>query len=162
MAKIYSDAETVQTLASSLISTFHPHLAEAKIRYLWVDKGAVKNGRPVFGKVKKCGDDLKFLLDCDFIITVALDHFNELDGEGRQAALDHLLEHCGGEEDEKTGEMKYAVRSPDVQEFTSILRRHGVWQEGLNDFVTVSKMIETDVATTATTVAMTTQGSGDV
>lgn len=151
MAKVYSEAEAVEALAEQLIGLFHPHLAEARIKYVFVDKASTEDGRKVYGKAKKMGEDMKFLTDLDFLITIGLDAYNELDEEQRTAAVDHLLERCAGEEDEKTGEMSYFLRKPDVQEFTSILRRRGAWQEGLNEFVSVAKALDIDqIAETAT------------
>ena len=66
-------------------------------------------------------------------------------GERNFAALvDHLLERCTGEEDEKTGDMKWSIREPEVQEFATILRRHGAWHIGLTSFVEVAQSIELD------------------
>ncbi len=144
MPKVYSDAETVETIAKPLMGPFHPELATARIKYVYVDKGSMKNGRPVFGKVKKLSGISEFLIGCDFVIEVAQDHWNELDENQRTALVDHLLERCSGEEDENTGEMVWVVREPDVQEFTSILRRHGAWNADLTTFASVAKAIDID------------------
>jgi len=142
MPKVYSEAETVETLAKPLIAPFHPELATARIKYVYVDKGSMKAGRPVFVKVKKLSGISEFLIGADFVIEVALDHWNDLDENQRNAAIDHALERCSGEEDESTGEMVWVVREPDVQEFTSILRRHGAWNADLTTFASVAKAID--------------------
>ena len=144
MPKVYSEAETVESIAKPLIGPFHPELATARIKYVYVDKGSVKSGRPVFGKVKKISGISEFLIQQDFVIEVAQDHWNELDETQRSALVDHLLERCSGEEDENTGEMVWVVREPDVQEFTSILRRHGAWHADLTSFASVAKAISID------------------
>jgi hypothetical protein len=36
-----------------------------------------------------------------------------------------------GEEDESTGDMKWGIRPPEVQEFSEIAERHGQWNENL-------------------------------
>ena len=144
MPKLYSPAESVEAVASNLIPMYHPEIATARIKYLFVDKASAKGGRPVPGKVRKISGALEYLIECDFVLEVALDQWNEKSAEQRQALIDHLLERCTGEEDEKTGEMKWAMREPDVAEFTSILRRHGAWNDDLAGFASVAKTVDID------------------
>lgn len=143
MGKIYASAENVESFAKRLIPSYHPELVSARIAYIFVDVGSKKNGRTVAGKVRKVSGALEFLLELDFLIEVAMDNWNELTEQQREALVDHLLERCSGEEDEDTGDMKWNVREPDVQEFGSILRRHGAWNEALTGFVSIAQ--ETDV-----------------
>jgi len=144
MPREYSAAEIVENMALQAIGISHPHLAMARITYLFIDKGSMKAGRPVLGKVKKISGSLEFLLEKDFLVEVAGDHWNELTDSQRLALVDHLLERCYGEEDENTGEMTWSIREPDVQEFSTILRRHGAWNEGLAGFVSVAKTVNID------------------
>ena len=72
---------------------------------------------------------------------MALDQWNGLEEGQRKALVDHLLEYCSGEADEETGEMKWTVREPDVREFSTILSRHGAWNEGLVGFIQVAHTI---------------------
>jgi hypothetical protein len=144
MAKVYDIAESVETMAQQIIPVYHPHLATARISYTFVDKGSLKNGRPVFGSAKKISGQVQFLLERDFLIEVASDHWNTLADTQRRALVDHLLERCYGEEDEKSGDMKWKTREPDVHEFSTILRRHGAWTADLAGFVTVAKSINID------------------
>ena len=79
--------------------------------------------------------DRRFL---DFIVEVSLPKWNDMTEDQRTALVDHLLERCAGEEDEETGEYLWSLRDPDVQEFSTILKRHGIWHEGLTSFVQVA------------------------
>jgi hypothetical protein len=142
MPKVYGNAESVESIANRLVPTFHPELATARIVYTFVDKASMKNGKPVAGKVKKVSGVLEFLLDKDFIFEVAMDVWNEYNEQQRDALIDHLLERCVGEEDENDGEMSWSTREPDVQEFSSILRRHGAWNDDLQGFVSIAKDID--------------------
>jgi hypothetical protein len=144
MAKEYGMAEAVEDIAVKLIPSYHPELATARMKYIYVDKASQKGGRPVLGKVRKVSGALQFLLDIEFLFEVALDTWNELDPNARTALVDHLLERCYGEEDEDTGEMSWRVREPDVQEFSSILQRHGAWNEALNGFVSIAQHVKVD------------------
>lgn len=145
MAKEFMSAESVAAMAASLLPAHHAELATARIKYIFVDKGPVKNGRPLYGKVRKISGEMEFLLELDFLVVVGLDQWNELDEVGRRSVVDHLLERCTGEEDEKNGgEMVWSLREPDVQEFASVLRRNGAWHQHLQDFVTVAQSLELD------------------
>lgn len=158
MPKVYGIAESVETIAKSLISTYHPELATAEIKYVFVDKGSMKGDRPVYGKVRKFSGSMEFLLNANFMVEIGLDHWNELSPRQRTALVDHLLECCTGEEDEEDpgAPMKWKVREPDVQEFRTILQRHGAWTEDLSGFVSVAQRLNTDnVVAAVTDVAQT-------
>jgi hypothetical protein len=141
MAKEYCRAESVEEIALRLIPTYHPELATARIIYIFVDKASKKTGRNVFGKARKISGALEFLLEQDFLVEVAMDCWNELTDRQRNALVDHLLECCTGLEDEKTGDMRWAMREADVKEFTSILNRHGAWTDELSGMVEVAQRL---------------------
>jgi len=144
MPKLYSTAESVEAIAQQAIPMFHPHLATARISYIYVDTAAMKNGRPILGKVRKVAGILEYMLEKDFILEVPVDQWNELSDTQRHALVDHLLERCYGEENEESGDMKWSTREPDVQEFSTILRRHGAWNDDLAGFVSVAKTVNVD------------------
>ena len=136
---IIADFETAKTIADKLIAKHHTEIASANVIYLCRNKSIKHGGVPVSGTVKKAsplerhigghyfsGDE-----EPDFIMTVALDVWNELQPNQRIALIDHLLTRCVGEEDEKTGEMKYKIRPPQVQEFPEVAERNGRWNDGL-------------------------------
>lgn len=142
MAKEWSEAnDTVGTIAGGLIANYHPELATARINYVFVSEASSKGGQKVLGKVKKISGFLEWLTEADFIVEIALDEWNGLEEHQRTALVDHLLERCTGEEDEKTGDIKWRVREPDVQEFSSILDRHGAWHTSLAGFVSVAQRV---------------------
>lgn len=144
MPKVYSESETLHRIAQGLIPNHHPDLATARIKYLFVDKGASKGGRPLYGKAQKLSGVTEFLVEHDFLITVAEDRWRDLTPDQQTALVDHLLECCTSEEEEEGGALKWKVREPEVQEFTSILDRHGAWHEGLTAFVNVAKALDLD------------------
>jgi hypothetical protein len=145
MAKIYSEAEAVASIAGGLIPNYHPELATARFLFAFANKGWSKGGRDVDGKVRKVSGLLEWALEKDFVMEVALDKWNDMTDHQRTALVDHLLERCMGEEDENSGEMKWSIREPDVQEFTTILERHGAWHSGLNGLVSVAQRIQVDL-----------------
>jgi hypothetical protein len=145
--KEYLDAEPVAKMAKKLIPQYHPELATARIDYVFISEASMKNGRPVRGKVRKLSGYVEHRIENDFAIEIALDLWNSADAHSRMALVDHLLERCTGEEDEEDAgaPMKWKLRTPDVEEFTSILKRYGAWNDDLKSFVGVeSKGIDVD------------------
>ena len=145
MPKEYVDAESVETLAKTILPTFHAELAEAKIKYFFVSEHSMKGGRPIIGKAKKLSGAAQFLAGgFDFAIEIALDLWNQMDDAKRRAWLDHLLEYCTGEEDEESGEMSYKMREPDVKEFATIIARHGAYNDDLVGLVQIAQRLNID------------------
>ena len=146
MPKDYSEAESVETVAKELIPLFHAELVEAQIKYYFVSEHSTRGGRAIYGKAKKLSGAGQFLAGgFDFTVEVALDLWNQMDPEHRRATIDHLLEYCTGEPDEDDGgEMKYTMREPDVKEFSTILRRHGAWNDDLVGLIQVAQTIRID------------------
>lgn len=145
--KEFSDAEAVAKLAKKLIPQYHPELATARIDYIFISEASMKNGRPVRGKVRKLSGYVEHRIENDFVLEIALDLWNQADANSRTALVDHLLERLTGDEDENDAgaPMKWKLRCPDVEEFTSILKRYGAWNDDLKSFVGVeSKGINVD------------------
>lgn len=156
MPNALSSAEAVEELARSLMGSYHPELSTARIKYLFQEKAANKGGRPVLGKVQKCSGLLEHFADCDFIVIVAQDKWNDLESSKRVALVDHLLERCTGEEDPEDpgADMVWKTREPDVHEFATILKRYGAWTEDLQGFCAIAQgldEIEIDEASTVVT-----------
>jgi hypothetical protein len=144
MSRSYEPGDAIQRVAQTLISAHHPELVEARVTYLFTDKPFKVKGREVAGKVTKTSPLHEYLLEVDFIIEVSTELWQDMPDQKRMALIDHLLERCynsnaDGEGDE---EPKWRVREPDVQEFGTILSRHGVWHDGLRDFVQVAHQID--------------------
>jgi len=136
---LISDFETGKEISVGLIKDHHPHLATAKILYLCRNRAVKQGGIKVPGNVKRASPIEKHLScsyfgdeeEADFILTIALDVWNDLNQNQRLAVVDHLLTRCVGEEDEGSGEMKFSLRPPSVQEFPEIAKRYGTWNQSL-------------------------------
>lgn len=130
---LFDDHEASAEIAKKLIKEYHDGIVSANIKFLCRNKAPTAGGTKVPGTVKKASPMERHLCggECDFIITICLDVWNDMDPAKRTALVDHLLTRCVGVEDEKTGDMKYSVRPPQVQEFPEIAERHGRWTEGL-------------------------------
>ena len=125
----------VQDQISHLIGNAHPHLADIMddIVVIFKEKCSRKGGRPILGKTSKAPAILSVLGEhtYEFVIELGADCWNNLNEAQRMALLDHLLCFIGGEEDEKSGEMKYYLSTPDVFYFSEEVERNGSWREDM-------------------------------
>lgn len=134
MPLLFDDFEAGEKLARELIKEEHPDLATARFRIICRNKASKRGGKPVSGQVKKLAPQERFLVDADYLMTIALECWNPLEPWQRVAFVDHLLTRCYGVENETTGEMKWCIRPPDIQEFPEVAARHGQWHAGLEEF----------------------------
>lgn len=139
----YSPAPDVKRIAEGLIPTHHPHLTGIRVEYVYRAEAARSGGKMVWGKARKksgldallatpgftVSDDLDF-----FVIEVAADVWGMLSMAQRAALVDHELAHCGCEQTDG-GDLKLVILSHDVEEFGSILGRHGLWRPDLTEFM---------------------------
>lgn len=138
---LFGDSDAVKEIAAKIIPKHHSHLAAANIIYLCRNKASQPGGKKQAGGVKKASPVDRHISrhyfqdgqEADFIVTVALDVWNDLQPSQRVALVDHLLTQCHGEEDEKSGEMKFSKRAPQVQEFPEVAERHGRWNADLEE-----------------------------
>lgn len=122
----------IQEQINTLIGNAHPHLADIMndIVVIFKEKCSRKGGIPILGKTSKAPAILSVLGEhtYEFVIELGADCWNNLNGEQRTALLDHQLCFIGGEEDEKSGEMKYFLSTPDVYYFSEEINRNGNWR----------------------------------
>lgn len=138
---LLGDHEASQEIAKALIPKYHPHLATANIIYLCRNKASQSGGKKQPGSVKKASPLEKHVsrsyfeggVEADFIMMISLDVWNDLKPNQRTALVDHLLTQCAGVEDEKSGEIKFTRRAPQVQEFPEVAERHGRWNTDLEE-----------------------------
>ena len=129
---IWIASKDVYDVAKALIAKYHTHLAviEDEIAIVFREKASKSGGRVVLGKSKKAPNIISVLgsKSYKFVLELAADEWQSLNGKQQTALLDHLLCYCGGEEDEKTGGMKWLLRSPELSFFEDELSRHGNWR----------------------------------
>ncbi|WP_050769603.1 putative metallopeptidase [Thermosinus carboxydivorans] len=130
MSAEYFDAPEVEVIAKELIEDHHPNLCQAKIKYLFRTGDWESKGKTILGKAEKLNDKIKHLAGYDFIITINQIMFFAMTPQQRRALVDHELTHCFVDEDD-SGNPVYKILPHDVEEFHSIIRRHGLWQEDL-------------------------------
>jgi hypothetical protein len=139
----YTDAPAVETIARRLISAHHGHLAGVEIRYFFRDTAATSKGKKVLGKARLITGLNALLAEANasstdeadpfFVVEVAEDVWSTLDGDQREALVDHELCHCTLKETDDGG-VKLALRAHDLEEFRGVVERHGLWRTDVEDF----------------------------
>ncbi len=130
-------------LADLLIPKYHPHLTNARISYLWKQELQIRGaGRVRLAKASKCDAKLAFLANSDFVILFNWKAWEKLTAMQRVAIADHELCHC--DQDLDSGAWK--MRHHDVEEFSEIVGRYGLWKMDLMLFGHQLKQLELDLS----------------
>lgn len=140
MAQDYWEADEVKTIVNDFMK-YHADLMGAKIGCVFKEKASKSDGVPIVGKITKVPGKYVALMDedYDFIIEVGADAWADLSSDKREAWIDHLLEHAYGLENDKTGEMSWKLRKPELMAFPCIINRHGLgWKTGLAKLATLN------------------------
>lgn len=144
----YRVSEEVERVAQELIEEHHPHLLGVRIEYVFLSKTPKSKGKDVWGRAKKISGLPAFLADDPkrlpesyedqppdfFVIEISEEVWRRLKPKGKRALVDHELSHCEIVEDEE-GRVSLAIVGHDVTEFEAVLRRHGLWNESVKEFV---------------------------
>lgn len=115
----------VLDLASGIIEAHHPSLLDARIGFIFRSEAQIGNGREIWGQAQKVSNKLKVYLDFDFLIWLAADAWASLTLNQKKALIDHELCHCLYDEG------KISLRPHDIEEFTEIVDRYGLWRVDL-------------------------------
>jgi hypothetical protein len=144
MAGKFSPAPDVQKIAQELIPEHHPHLIDVRIEYVFIGKIPNKGNKQVWGTMRKIGALPAYLAapseeQADgatsdfFCMTITQPIWEQLSHEDKVALVDHELCHAGVEEDED-GVKKLKTIPHDLEEFNSIVERHGLWRKDIELF----------------------------
>jgi predicted metallopeptidase len=143
----YWEADEPRRLGEMLVDAHHPHLDTARIEYVFRDEASVTGNKVVLAKARKVTGLNAFLARSDdpaigggdfFCIEVAADTWEALNEAQRRALIDHELMHCAIG---KKGKLE--LRPHDVEEFATIVERHGFWKWDLREFMERVKGIQT-------------------
>lgn len=135
MSQELSRAHEPESIAENLISEAHEHLADARIAYLFTQAKPVSRGRLVLAKASRPSAVAAYLSasakvgPTDFVVVFSEPYWNELSEKARAALVDHELCHFGRDEGE------WVVYGHDLEEFASVIRRHGLWRPEVEKFV---------------------------
>lgn len=130
MGTTFWEAPEVERVAIELMPEYHDHLVEAKIAYLFRSGTWTSKGQAVGGKAYKASERDRVLHGCDLLVVINSEVWNALDPDRRRALVDHELSHFLRDEDEQ-GNPIWQVVGHDVEDFAAVIKRHGLWNEGL-------------------------------
>jgi len=145
---MFDKAEEVQEIAEQLIKMHHPHLMDA------IDKDLIgyyfRDGNADWaGKAKKCTAFERHITRKMLFVFINRDYWNSMNIEQQKALVDHELCHFTRantkdyDNDKKEWVISYedahdpknwGIRDHDVEEFSDIIKRHGLWETGIEKF----------------------------
>jgi hypothetical protein len=131
----FAIAEQPAAVVRALVKAIHVHLVNAKIGVVF-RKQIKKRDRTVLAQASKCGGKLEFFSKLDLLIEVNWEAWFLLQPEKKLALIDHELCHFSKDTTEK-GETRYMLLSHDVEEFSGIVKRWGLWKNDLKQFANV-------------------------
>lgn len=139
----FTKADAPAKIAKKLIPKHHKHLEDKLIVYVFRDDMPKKNGKLVLGRAKIVSGLNAWLYNGSpepfHMIEFTEEWWKRASEDQREALVDHELCHLEIEltPDEDTGELieKPKIRAHDVEEFTEILDRHGLWKSDVEEFV---------------------------
>jgi predicted metallopeptidase len=130
----YWNADEVRDIAQPLIEQFHEHLLVATILYVFRSEATETKSRVVLGTARKVTGLNAYLAFREllndtrqaftfYVIEIAHDTWQKLTGPQRIALVDHELSHIGRD----------GMIGHDVEEFSSVVARHGLWKPDLKE-----------------------------
>ena len=159
----YTPAPEVAKIAEELIEKYHGHLLDFKVRieYVFTNKTPKKGGKEVWAYVRKISALNAFLAGSEessddfFVMVVSEPVWEILPADKRTPLVDHELCHLWAEAqqvDEDDADaipenpVKLSLSPHDVEEFSPIVRRWGLWREDVEDFVNAAlkKKVQTN------------------
>jgi len=147
------DFEEVYATMDTLIASHHQHIvdSEADIALIWLLKPSYSSGKLIVGKTKIASDEANALIGLtskkssgyQFVIYLDASAWEKFVPDQREALMDHLLCHAVAELEEQSERgnagWKFKLRKHDIEEFTEVVQRHGLYVKDLQDFVEIAK-----------------------
>jgi len=116
-------SDELKELAEKVISEQNIDLMSAKVEYILVYPNISKT---VAGRCIKTNRELKFFSGKDYLIEISGELWDSIDDSVRYVLLQHELMHIMPIVNDTTGEMKYELRKHDIEDFSNIIKKHGI------------------------------------
>lgn len=113
--------------AETLIKQYHPALQMARIAFVMRSEAQKRGERKIIGSTTKVPAKMQPHLEYDYLIWLSQDDYDMMSTGEREALIDHELMHCKYNPDTGT----WGIREHDIQEFSEIVSRHGLWSADL-------------------------------
>jgi hypothetical protein len=122
-------AHQPEAIGDVLVDALHHQLSHARVAYLFAESMG-QDDRVTLGKAARASAKIRLLGDRDYVIDFNWTAWLKLTAEQRVALVDHELCHCAGRNEKGA----WTMRHHDVEEFTAIVGRHGLWTPDLQAF----------------------------
>lgn len=113
----------LKDIAEKVISAENMELSPATVEYLLVYPNISK---VVAGRCVRSGKELRFFSGYDYLIEISGQLWDALDDSVRYVLLHHELMHIMPVMNDKTGEWKFELRKHDIEDFSNIIKKHGI------------------------------------
>ena len=121
--KEFEISTELEELANKIISEQSLDVSPSKISYLLVYPNIAKT---VAGRCIKTSKELAFFSGNDYLIEMSGELWDALDDSVRYVLMQHELMHIMVAMNDKTGDWKFELRRHDIEDFSAIIKKHGV------------------------------------
>ena len=121
--KQYVVSPELDKLAQDVIANKSLLVSPARVKYVLVYPHINKK---TAGRCILANTMVKLFGDCDYIIQMSGDLWDQLDDKRREILMWHELKHVLPIQNEKTGEWNFKLREHDVMEFFDIIKAEGI------------------------------------
>jgi hypothetical protein len=145
-------ATQMYALLDELVDQHHEDLRKARIALAWCTSWKPDvDGRVVLGKMQKASDLGRELAPFDFVVLLSKRFWMhpETKETQKRALLDHELCHgalahdaAGEPIENERGQLVFRIRKHDLEEFSAIVQRHGIWKSDIEQFARALKLGE--------------------
>ena len=125
----YNKTDKLNSLIKECIDEYHEELKELSIIVLMRKGDWVSKRKTIWAKIKKATPEEIEICDCDIILIINDDIWNNITDGQQRAIIDHELSHLTCDD---YGNFK--IVGHDLEEFEHIVRRHGLWNQELVKF----------------------------
>lgn len=122
--------EEVKNILTKLVAEVYPELQVARIICMFDSKDVISRGKRVGANIRTVSDLFKATgIEADFIVTINESYWQGLRDEHKEALIDHELAHAVVDHTDKG--IKYRLKPHDIEDFVSVVKRHGTWTANL-------------------------------
>lgn len=143
--KKFAKAEEVKKIAAKLIPEYHSHLAEARILCLFKKGTWNSQGKTVLAKAYIVPEQWAYLTGHNLLIVVNHEVWHRLTEKQRSALIDHELSRFNREDSPSSGaslgDPVWSMVGHDIEEFSGVVQRHGLWAKDIEKFFTAAKQM---------------------
>lgn len=121
--KEFEVSPELKELAETVIQEQNLDVSPAKVEYLLVYPNIAKT---VAGRCIKTSKELSFFSGNDYLIEMSGELWDSIDDSVRYVLMQHELMHIMPVMNDKTGDWKFELRRHDIEDFSIIIKKHGI------------------------------------